>query len=207
VIVTGYAVIPSVSAGTGSEGFSNTFQASALLLVACGALLGQVARLVVGPLTRLWTGLVPSSHPTWVLTWSTSVVKAARLTRTAVPVMMTIGLFLGMAAVGGTIQATLNADADPTRLGGLGLLSLVPVLGLPLLLALSGGVGSLIMMSKQRDAELALTGTVGTTPAQRSPCRCWEAPSSPSPVLCRPWSWWRRPCYRPCPRSGGPSPG
>jgi putative ABC transport system permease protein len=32
---------------------------------------------------------------------------------------------------------------------------------------MAGGVGSLIMMSKQRDAELALSGIVGTTPAQR----------------------------------------
>ena len=167
VILIAYSVIGPVSAGTGPEGFSNTFQASALLLVVAGALLAQVAPLVVGPLTRLWTALVPPFDPAWVLTRSTAVAKATRLTKTVVPVMMTIGLFFGMAGLGATIQATLLANGDTTQLEGLGLLSQVPVLGLPLLLALSGGVGSLIMMSKQRDAELALSGIVGTTPAQR----------------------------------------
>ena len=167
VIVTAYGAIPAVSAATGKEGFSYTFQAGALLLVVWGALLAQVAPLTVGPLTRFWTGLVPSSDPRWVLTRSTTVVKAARLTKTVAPVMMTIGLFFGMAAVGGTIQATLAANGDTTQLEGLGMFGLVPILGLPLLLALSGGVGSLVMMTKQRDAELALTGIVGTTPAQR----------------------------------------
>lgn len=167
VIVAAYGGIGPMSAATGKEGFSNTFQASGLLLVVAGAFLAQIAPLVVGPLTRLWTKLVPPVEPAWVLTRSTTIVKAGRLTKTVVPVMMTIGLFSGLAALGGTMQATFEANGDPTQLEGLGLFSLVPVLGLPLLLALSGGVGSLIMMSKQRDAELALSGIVGTTPAQR----------------------------------------
>ncbi len=37
-----------------------------------------------------------------------------------------------------------------------------------LVVAISGGVGVLVMMSRQRDAELALSGAVGTTPAQRT---------------------------------------
>lgn len=167
IIIAAYSAIGPVSAGTGREGFSNTFQASALLLVVVGAFLAQVAPLTIGPLTRLWTRLIPPFDPAWELTRSTVVAKAARLTKTVVPVMMTIGLFFGMAAVGGAFQATLTANGDTTQLEGLGMLSLVPVLGLPLLLALSGGIGALIMMSKQRDAELALSGIVGTTPAQR----------------------------------------
>lgn len=167
IVVTAYLTIPAVAAASGKEGFSNTFQASAILLVLTGALLAQIAPVVVGPLTRWWTRLVPSFDPTWDLTRSTTVVKAARLTKTVVPVMMSIGLFFGMAALGATMQATLTANGDTTRLSGVSSLSLLPVLGLPLLLALSGGVGSLIMMSKQRDAELALSGIVGTTPAQR----------------------------------------
>ena len=167
VIITTYSLIGPVSAGTGKEGFSNTFQASALLLVVCGAFLAQIAPLTVGPLTRLWTAVVPPVDPAWALTRSAAVVRGARLAKTVVPVTMTIGLFFGMAALGGTIQATLAANGDTTQLEALGMLSLVPILGLPLMLALSGGVGSLIMMSRQRDAELALSGLVGTTPAQR----------------------------------------
>ncbi|MFT3971092.1 MAG: hypothetical protein QM695_12650 [Micropruina sp.] len=39
--------------------------------------------------------------------------------------------------------------------------------GLPLVIAFAGSVGSLLMMGKQRDAELALAGIAGATPAQR----------------------------------------
>ena len=39
--------------------------------------------------------------------------------------------------------------------------------GLPLLVAIAGGVGSLLMMSRQRDAELALAGIAGAEPRQR----------------------------------------
>ena len=166
-ILAAYGVIGPVSAATGKEGVSNTFQASLLLLVVCGALLAQIAPLVVGPLTKLWTGLVPAVDPAWILTRSSAAVRAERLAKTVVPVMMTIGLFFGMAALGATMQATLAANGDTTELEGARALDLIPLLGLPLLLALSGGVGSLIMMSKQRDAELALSGIVGTTPAQR----------------------------------------
>ena len=166
VIVGAYAAMPAAAAASGKEGFTNTFQVSAILLVLTGALLAQTAPLTVGPLTRLWTGLVPSG-PAWQLTRSTTVVKAARLTKTVVPVMLTIGLLFGMAALGASLQSTVYANGSTDELSGVGALTLLPLLGLPLLLALSGGVGSLIMMSKQRSAELALSGIVGATPAQR----------------------------------------
>ena len=167
VIVAAYSAIRPAVAAAGKEGFSSAFQVSALLLVVSGALLAQVAPLVVGPLTRLWTSLVPSFDPTWDLTRSTTVVKAGRLAKTVVPVMMTIGLFFGMAALGGSLQSTVYANGGTEDLGGAGALDLLPILGLPLLLALSGGIGSLVMMSKQRNAELALSGIAGTTPRQR----------------------------------------
>lgn len=167
VVIAAYGSVPAIAASSGKEGFSNTFQAGAVLLVLTGALLAQVSPLVVGPLTGAWTALVPSFDPAWDLVRSTTVVRGARLSRTVVPVMMTIGLFFGMAALGATVQATLLANGDDTQLEGMGLLAMLSVLGLPLLLALSGGVGSLIMMSRQRDAELALSGIVGTTPGQR----------------------------------------
>jgi putative ABC transport system permease protein len=167
LIVITYSVTPGVAASTGKEGFSNTFQSSALLLIVAGAFLAQLAPALVGPLTRAWTALVPSFDPTWDLTRSTTVTKAARLTKSVVPVMLTIGIFFGMAALGATLQSTLRANGDGTVIEGIGAVDLLPVLGLPLLLSLSGGVGSLIMMSKQRNAELALSGIVGTTPGQR----------------------------------------
>jgi putative ABC transport system permease protein len=167
LIVTTYAAIPRVAAASGKEGFSNSFQASAVLLIVSGALLAQVAPLIVGPLTRAWTRLLPSFDPAWDLTRSTTVVKAARLVKSVVPVMLTVGIFFGLAALGATMQSTLSASGFDFQLDGITAVGLLPILGLPLLLSLCGGVGSLIMMSKQRSAELALSGIVGTTPGQR----------------------------------------
>lgn len=95
------------------------------------------------------------------------MAKAARLTKSVVPVMLVIGLLFGMVAIGQSMQSTLDVMGENVQLSGVGAASMLTFLGLPLLVALAGGVGSLIMMSKQRDAELALSGIVGTTPGQR----------------------------------------
>jgi len=81
--------------------------------------------------------------------------------------MMTIGLFLGMTCTVGSLQSSFDASGITRDLVGTGWRAMIVLLGLPLLVSLSGGVGSLIMMSKQRDAELALLGVAGATPRQR----------------------------------------
>ncbi len=95
------------------------------------------------------------------------MAKASRQTKSVIPVMMAIGLLFGIVAVGQTTQSTLYAMGEDVQLSGVGPGAMLTFLGLPLLIALSGGVGSLIMMSKQRAAELALSGIAGATPVQR----------------------------------------
>lgn len=167
VLVAAYGSIPAVTAVRTKETFSNVVILSTVVLVVAAGLLARLAPVLVGPLTRFWTKAVPSFDPSWDLVRSTTVAKGARLTKSVVPVMMAIGLLFGMVAVGDALVATMRASGDYTELSGVGLSSTLVLLGLPLLIALAGGVGSLIMMSKQRDAELALSGIVGTTPGQR----------------------------------------
>lgn len=167
VIVGAYAAIPAMTAEPSKETFSNIIIISTVVLIAAAALLSRLAPLVVGPLTRAWTRLVPSVDPSWDLTRSTTVAKGPRLIKSVIPVMMAIGLLFGMVAIGDTLLSTLRASGMNDELDGVGIATTLGLLGLPLLIALSGGVGSLVMMSKQRDAELALSGIVGTTPGQR----------------------------------------
>ena len=175
VVVAAYAAVPSITASHTSETISNLFQGSAVILVVCAVLLGQLAPLLVGPLTRAWTRLVPSPDPCWDLARGTTVARGARLTKSVVPVMTAIGLLFGMVALADTLSASGVANGEDTRLEHAGPLSLLTFFGLPLLIALAGGVGSLVMMSKQRDAELALSGIIGTTPAQRAAMPVLEA--------------------------------
>lgn len=160
-------MIPTLTEQQSKETISNLFQGSLLVLVLTAALLSRLAPLVVGPLTRVWTAVVPVFDPSWDLARRTAVAKGARLSKSVIPVMMAVGLLFGMLALADTLISSATASGLDLGTEHAGPASFAAFLGLPLLIALSGGVGSLILMSKQRDAELALSGIVGTTPAQR----------------------------------------
>ncbi len=166
-VVAAFGTIRAITAEPTKETISNLLQVSIALLIVVAALLADLAPLIVGPLTRAWTTLVPPINPSWGLTRATTIAKANRLTKSIVPVMIAIGLTFGMVAQADVLVASLAASGFDVQLTGVGPGTLVIFLGLPLLIALSGGVGSLVMMSKQREAELALSGIIGTTPAQR----------------------------------------
>ncbi len=165
--VGAYAAVPALTAVRTKETISNLIQVSLGLLVVAATGLALAAPAVVGPLTRVWTRLVPGRDPAWQLARATTVARAARLTRSVVPVMLTVGLLFGMLAQGDTLQSSLLANGYDIALSHLGPATMLVFLALPLGIALAGGVGSLVMMARQRDAELALSGIVGTTPAQR----------------------------------------
>lgn len=167
IVIAAFGAIPAITAEPTKETMSNLLQVSLVLLIVVAALLADIAPLLVGPLTRAWTKLVPSIDPSWDLARATTIAKASRLTKSIIPVMVAIGLIFGMVAQGDVLVSSLAASGFNIPLTGVGIGTFVIFLGLPLLIALSGGVGSLIMMSKQRDAELALSGIIGTTPAQR----------------------------------------
>ena len=66
----------------------------------------------------------------------------------------------------------------PTRIPPavrLSLLLVASLLGLALAVAMAGGLGSLFMMSRQRDAELAMLGIIGATPGERTRTALLEA--------------------------------
>jgi putative ABC transport system permease protein len=167
VVVGTFVAIPTITALRTKETISNLVLTSLCLLVLSAALLALLAPLVVGPLTRAWTRIVPSFDASWDLTRSTTVAKGPRLTKSVVPVMMAIGLLFGNVVIVDTVFSSAAVSGWDVDYGHAGAASLLTMLGLPLLIALSGGVGSLVMMSRQRDAELALSGVVGTTPGQR----------------------------------------
>jgi len=174
VIVLAYLAIPALTEVRTKETFSNIFLTGVVILVVTAALLARLAPLLVGRVARAWTRLLPSSNPSWDLARSTTVAKAARLTKSVVPVMMAVGLLFGMVAIGQSMQSSLYTSGEDVQLSGVGAAAMLTFLGLPLLVAVAGGVGSLIMMSKQRDAELALVGIAGATPLQRLAMPVWE---------------------------------
>ena len=164
-VVGSYLSVFSTAAEVTPDTVFNLMQASLLVLVLLAMLFSLLAPVLIRPLTFAW--VLPLAIPSWQLARRTVYARAPRLVRSVVPVMMTIGLLLGMASVVGSLQGTFDASGYHVEVHGTGWRTMLILLGLPLLLSLSGGVGSLIMMSKQRDAELALLGVVGATPRQR----------------------------------------
>lgn len=158
--------MPEIARGMPVSMRSQIMQLALLLVLMMGVGLSTAAPLTVAAIARGWTKLVPGGV-TWHLARRTVVAKGDRLTKSVIPVMFAIGMTLGLVGMGATINATFQASGDDRQLQGVGLWSLIGILGLPLLIAVAGGVSSLLMMSKQRVAELAMDGIVGATPSQQ----------------------------------------
>ena len=167
VLAAAYGSVAVFTADPDSETISNLTLLSMAVLIVMAALLALLAPVVVGPLTRAWVRLLPLPWASWQLARRTVSARARRLIRSVTPVMMTIGLLLGMLAIWESLESTLVANGYDIEITATGPATLLAFLGLPLLIALAGGIGSLIMMSRQRDAELALLGITGATPVQR----------------------------------------
>lgn len=159
--------IASTIAHVGHSAASFILQGSALLLVMTGVALSMAAPWTIGLFTRIWTKLVPIPDASWHLARHTVIAKGERLARSVVPVMFAVGLVFGMMAMGETFVQTMVASDLEVHMSGMSVRSLLMLLGLPITIAVSGAVGNLIMMSRQRDAELALDGVVGASPAQQ----------------------------------------
>ena len=166
-VVGAYISVFSTTSQPSTDTIFNLVQTSTLVLVLLAVLFSLLAPVVIRPLIFAWVRLLPLPAPSWQLARRTAHARAPRLLRSIIPVMMTVGLFLGMTCTVGSLQSSFDASGFTRDLVGTGWRAMIVLLGLPLLVSLSGGVGSLIMMSKQRDAELALLGVVGATPRQR----------------------------------------
>lgn len=138
-----------------------------ILIVSC-ATIAAAAPLTVGVFTRAWTALVPGRSATWHLARSTVIAKGQRLSKSVVPVMFSVSLIFGLTIIVGAITASMQASGyGDFELSAASIYSMLGMIGTPLVVGIAGSVGSLVMMSRQRDAELALSAIAGATPRQR----------------------------------------
>lgn len=171
LLLLGLALLIAASAiaaapGLGVDGGDAVLQAALFAMLLVGTSLAFAAPLTVGLLTRAWTALVPSRSGTWQLARSTVVAKGERLARTVTPVMFTIGLLVGMSTLAASVTHALELRGmDGLENAGIG--TLLGLIGHPLVISVAGGIGAVIMMSRQREAELALAGVTGATPRQQ----------------------------------------
>ncbi len=157
------------------ETVSNLFLISYMQIFLWAALLSVIAPLLVRPLTQYWTRLIPATSPAWILARSTVSARADRLYKSVVPVMYTFTIGVGALVLGNSGMRTVSIYMDMPDLEPPTITSYAYLFGLPLIIAFAAGVASLIMMSKQRDAELALVAIVGATPSQRIAAPVLEA--------------------------------
>lgn len=165
-----FAAIIPIASVRDSETVSTLLQMSLVALVLFVVMVAILSPILISPLARGWTALIPTRAAVWQLARKNIYVRGPRFARSVIPIIFTIGLMLGLLALGPTIYATSAAsglDGGPITLDKAGIGAFLSLLGPALAIALAGGVGNLFMMSKQRDAELALLGITGATPDQR----------------------------------------
>lgn len=158
----------------GEDLASQVGQMAFIAIPLTGLAITAVLPWVAGPVTRLRTVALPVRSASWHLARHTVLAKRDRLVRSIVPVMFAVGLVFGLMAVG---QTFINV-AVAVGVGGLegsSATSLLTLMGLPLAIAVAGAVGNLVMMSRQRSAEVALGGVIGATPRQQVLVPAFEA--------------------------------
>lgn len=150
----------------GVDSGDTILQAAVGCILLTSIVLSLCAPLTIGLLTRAWTALVPSRSAAWVLARSGVMARGERLARTVTPIMMAVGLIVGLQALAASVLAVL-AGLGREGMEHSGSAAVLGLIGLVLLISMSGGVSVLLMMSRQREAELALAGVVGATKRQQ----------------------------------------
>lgn len=174
IVVTFFIGYRTMAPELGTDALSQLMQGAAMLIPVVGLGLASILPWLVGPATRLWTAAIPGG-PSWHLARHTVMAKADRMVRSILPVMFTTGLLFGMLLVTDTALAAFRQMGRGENISGATPTTLVTLIGLPLVVAVAGSVGNLIMMSGQRSAELALDGVVGATPRQQILVPVFEA--------------------------------
>ena len=150
----------------GVDGGDTILQAAVGCILLTSIVLSLSAPLTIGLLTRAWTALVPSRSASWVLARSAVIARGERLARTVTPIAMAVGLLVGLQALGASVMSLL-AQLNRDQIEHAGTAAILGLIGLVLLISISGGVSVVLMMSRQREAELALAGVVGATRRQQ----------------------------------------
>ncbi|WP_319947001.1 FtsX-like permease family protein [Tessaracoccus caeni] len=150
----------------GVDGGDTVMQAAVGCILITSVVLSLAAPLTIGLFTRAWTALVPARSASWVIARAAVLARGERLSRTVTPIAMAVGLIVGLQAIVGSVIAVLEQlQRDQIEHAGTG--AVLGLIGLVLLISISGGVSVVLIMSRQREAELALVGVVGATRRQQ----------------------------------------
>ncbi|MDO5682615.1 MAG: hypothetical protein Q4G46_07295 [Propionibacteriaceae bacterium] len=175
VIIGSFVVFPGIATVAGPDAGDLAFQLAVLLLVVTGLAIAVAGPSALAGFASAWASLIPSPGGVWHLARTTLRVRAERFARSVTPIMFAVGLMAGMIATIGTLEASMLAAGRELVLSSAGPFAIFTLVGAPLIVSGAGAVGGLVMMARQRDAELALASIVGATPRQRILTSLFEA--------------------------------
>lgn len=158
----GIAAAPSL----GVDGGDTILQAAVICILLTSIVLSLCAPLTIGLLTRAWTGLVPSRSASWLLARSSVIARGERLARTVTPIALAVGMLVGLQALSASVMVVLDR-LGRAQIEHAGTAAILGLIGLVLLISISGGVSVVLIMARQREAELALAGVIGATKRQQ----------------------------------------
>lgn len=162
LITTAFVVMPQAT------GVDDVASLSFVVVLLAALVVAAASPALLPGFTALWTALLPGISAPWFLARRSIVARLPRLAGVVVPLALAVALFVGLQTVSGTLAASVIATTEATPGNqGAQTADLVITLGLPLLVAIAGAVGGLVMSGQQRDADLAVAGVAGATPTQR----------------------------------------
>ncbi|BDR52991.1 hypothetical protein KIM372_08980 [Bombiscardovia nodaiensis] len=137
-----------------------------LILVA----LARSGGTIIGWVTRLWTGLVPSSASAWKIARSQAIARSRGKAFGSTIISLTACLFFlgGLLTAGQTSSAAMRAVPQLEKVSSGGPLEILSGFGAALLIALIGAVASFAISAQERKLDLALLDVAGAGPEQLS---------------------------------------
>lgn len=160
------AGVIAIAPNLGVDSGDTILQGAIGCMLLTSVVLSLAAPLTIGLLTRAWTALVPSRSAPWVLARAGVIARGERLARTVTPIAMAVGLLVGFQALVASVAVVL-AELGRAGMEHGGTAAVLALIGLVLLISMAGGVSAVLMMSRQREAELALIGVIGATRRQQ----------------------------------------
>jgi putative ABC transport system permease protein len=163
----------ALAAGAYSGTFGSTKQSDVFSSALIGSLLLVSAFSVAGPLTfmaflRGWTSLVPRRvSVSWFLARSALRAASTRFVASVVPIAVSTVLLTGMYSLSASLAAAFAATGKSPADDGNSLFGTIVVIGLPVIVSITGAAVLVFMAGQQREKEIALGALAGATPRQQ----------------------------------------
>ncbi|MDR1187522.1 MAG: ABC transporter permease [Bifidobacteriaceae bacterium] len=135
-----------------------------ILLLLCAAAAGGPVLLPL--VTRAWTALLPLPATTWTIARQQAATRINRSSATVVPLAVALAMPMAFLGMSGVLRSTMAGPGRSEVGPGVELGGLVIIFGPAVAIALAGALAGIVITSRARALDVALTSINGAGPVQ-----------------------------------------